>query len=123
MERRMDTSQVSRGAAAATSIAASLGLTVDDSIVLHNSNKLTLRLLPCDVVARVAPAAQQIAQFEVDLSQQLVAVGAPIAALEPRVEPRAYEVDDFVITFWTYHEPVISQIPSAEYARALRRLH
>jgi hypothetical protein len=123
METGMDASQASRGAAAARSIATSLGLDVDASTVLNNSNKLTLRLLPCDVVARVAPAAQQIAQFEVDLSQQLVAVGSPIAALEPRVEPRVYECDDFVITLWTYYERVSEGISSAEYASALERLH
>jgi hypothetical protein len=32
--------------AAAMSIASSLDLTADDAIVLHDSNKLTLRLLP-----------------------------------------------------------------------------
>ena len=92
----MEASEVSRAVAAATSTVSSLGLAVRDSVVLHNSNKLTLRLLPCDVVARVAPAAQQVAQFEVDLAQQLLAIGCPVAALEPRVEPRVYERDDFV---------------------------
>jgi len=27
-------------------------LTVDEAVVLHNSNKLALRLMPCDVFAR-----------------------------------------------------------------------
>jgi uncharacterized protein (DUF2384 family) len=44
--------------AAAMSIASSLGLTAGHAIVLHDSNKLTVRLLPCDVLARVAPVAQ-----------------------------------------------------------------
>ena len=119
----METSDVLRAVAGATSTVASLGLAVDDTIVLHNSNRLTLRLLPCDVVARVAPAAQQVAQFEVDVARQLVALECPVAALEPRVEPRVYELDDFVITLWTYYEPVVSQISPADYANALRRLH
>ncbi len=119
----MDASQVLRATAAATSIATSLGLAVYDSKVLHNSNKLTLRLLPCDLVARVAPSAEQVAQFEVDLSQQLVAVGSPVAALDPRVEPRIHEHDDFIITFWMYYQPVESQISASDYASALRRLH
>ena len=59
-------SEVSRAVTAARSIASSLGLMVDDAIVLHNSNKLTLRLRPCDVVARVAPVAQQALEFEID---------------------------------------------------------
>ena len=53
----MQASEAPRAMAAAKAIAASLGLRVDDAIVLHDSNKLTLRLLPCDVLARVAPVA------------------------------------------------------------------
>ena len=50
----MKASAVQRAVAAATSIVAALDLTVDDAIVLQNSNKLALRVLPCDVFARVA---------------------------------------------------------------------
>jgi hypothetical protein len=49
------------------SIASSLGLTVDDAIVLQDSNRLAPRLLPCDVLARVAPVEHQVAQFEIEL--------------------------------------------------------
>jgi Ser/Thr protein kinase RdoA (MazF antagonist) len=106
------------------SIASSRGLTVDDAIVLHNSNKLALRLLPCDVLARVAPVAEQVAQFEVDLAQRLAESGCPVAALEPRVEPRVYEADGFVVTLWTYYQPVTSRgVSPTAYANALERLH
>jgi Ser/Thr protein kinase RdoA (MazF antagonist) len=106
------------------STAASLDLTVDDAIVLHDSNKLTLRLLPCDVLARVAPGAQQVAQFEIELAQRLTESGSPVAALEPRVEPRVYERDGFAVTLWTYYEPVTPRaVPPADYANALERLH
>jgi uncharacterized protein (DUF2384 family) len=60
----MQATEASRAVAATMSIAASLHLTVEDAIVLHDSNKLTLRLLPCDVVARVAPVAFQNSQFK-----------------------------------------------------------
>ncbi len=120
----MEASQVSRAVAAATSTVSSLGLAVDDSIVLHNSNKVTLRLRPCDVVARVAPQAQRVgAQFEVDLGQQLVPGGCPVALLDPRVEPGVYEGDEFVMTLWTYYEPAVSQITPVDYASALGQLH
>ncbi|MEV4116032.1 aminoglycoside phosphotransferase family protein [Nonomuraea sp. NPDC049695] len=120
----MQASEVPRAVAAAMSIASSLGLTVDDAIVLHDSNKLTLRLLPCDVLARVAPVAQQVAQFEIELAQRLAESGSPVAALEPRVEPRAYERDGFVVTLWTYYEPVThGEVPPADYAHALEQLH
>ncbi|MEV4582484.1 aminoglycoside phosphotransferase family protein [Nonomuraea jabiensis] len=120
----MQASEVQRAVAAATSIASSLGLTADDAIVLHDSNKLTLRLLPCDVLARVAPVADQVAQFEVELAQRLAESGCPVAALEPRVEPRVHERDGFAVTLWTYYEPVTArEVPPADYANALERLH
>lgn len=120
----MQTSAVPRAVAGARSIASSLGLAANDAIVLHDSNKLTLRLLPCDVVARVAPADDQIAQFEVDVVGRLAESGCPVAALDPRVEPRVYECEGFVVTLWTYCPPVAPRGPSpAEYAHALERMH
>ena len=124
----MQASEVPRAMAAAMSTASSLDLTVDDAIVLHDSNKLTLRLLPCDVLARVAPAALQDslqgAQFEVELAQRLAESGCPVAALDPRVDPRVYERDGFVVTLWTYYEPATPrEVEPADYASALERLH
>jgi hypothetical protein len=120
----MQASEVAGAVAAVMSIASALDLTVDDAIVLNNSNKLTLRVLPCDVLVRVAPVAHQVAQFEVELAQRLVESGCPVAALEPRVEPRVYERDGFVVTLWTYYQPVTSPaVSAASYAAALQRLH
>ena len=120
----MQASEVPRAVAAAMSTASSLDLTVDDAIVLHDSNKLTLRLLPCDVLARVAHVAHQAAQFEIELAQRLAESESPVAALDPRVEPRVYERDGFVVTLWTYYEPTTPrEVSSADYARALERLH
>ncbi len=106
------------------SIASALGLTVDDAVVLQNSNNLAVRLLPCDVLARIAPATQQVAQFEIELAQRLAETESPVAALEPRVEPRAYERDGFVVTLWTYYSSVTRrEVAPADYAKALKRLH
>jgi Ser/Thr protein kinase RdoA (MazF antagonist) len=113
--------------AAAMSTASSLDLRVDDAIVLQDSNRLTLRLLPSDVLARVAPvapAALQCARFEVALAQRLAEAGCPVAALERRVDPGVYERDGFVVTLWTYYEPAAPrEISTADYASALERLH
>ena len=120
----MQASEVSRAVTAARSIASSLGLAVEDAIVLQDSNRLTLRLLPCDVLAQVAPVAYQVAEFEVELPQRLAESGCPVAALEPRVEPRVYERDGFVVTLWSCYEPMTSrEVSSADYATALKRLH
>ena len=120
----MQAPEVQRGVAAAMSTASSLDLAAADAIVLHDSNKLTVRLLPCDVLARVAPVARQVAQFEVELAQRLAESESPVAALDPRVEPRVYERDGFVVTLWTYYEPATSrEVSPAGYATVLGRLH
>lgn len=120
----MRASEVTRAVAAAMATVSSLGLAADDAIVLHNSNKLALRLLPCDVLARVAPVAHQVARLEVEIAQRLTESGSPVAALDPRVEPRVHERDGFAVTLWTYYEPATSrEISPADYAHALMRLH
>lgn len=121
----MQAYDVARAVAAARSSASSLGLVADDAIVLQNANRLVLRLLPCDVVARVATVAHQSgAAFEVELAQRLANTHSPIAALEPRVEQRIYVRDGFVVTLWAYYEPVSPpHVAPAAYAHALKRLH
>ena len=121
----MQTSEVPRAVAAALSSASALGLTVDDAIVLQDANRLVLRLLPSDVVARVASIVHQPgAAFEVELARRLAKTESPVAALEPRVEPRVYVRDGFVVTLWTYYEPVPPRaLAPAEYAHALQQLH
>ena len=91
----MEADLVSRAMAAARSLAVELHLRVDDAVVIHNSNKLALRLLPCDVFARVALVGQEVAALEVELALRLGGTSSPVAALEPRVEPRVYERDGF----------------------------
>ena len=119
----MKPSDVTRATAAATEVAASLGLTATHAIVLHNSNKLTLRLTPCDVVARVTHVGQDDARLEVDRAQRLAAAGCPVGVVEPRVEPLVHVRGGFAVTLWTYYEPVTGQLSPVDYASALARLH
>lgn len=120
----MREAELNRAIAAALAIVSSHGLPADEAVVLQNSNKIALRLLPCDVMARVARASEANADFEIGLARALLAAGGPIAALEPRVEQRGYEHDGFVITLWTYYPSTqASAIPPKDYADALRRLH
>ncbi len=116
-------SDVTRAIAAAASVAASLDLLADDAIVLHNSNRLALRLTPCDVLARVAPAGQESAQLEIELAQRLAGAGCPVGLLESRVDPLVYTRDGFTVTLWIYYEPVTPHVSPAGYAKALERLH
>ena len=119
----MQASDVSRAVAAASSLAAALELPVEDAVVLSISNNLAVRLLPCDVVARVGSATHQVSHLEVEVAQRLAETGSPVAGLDPRVAPRVHERDGFVITLWTYCEPVDEQVAPGDYAEALETLH
>ena len=120
----MGPAEIERALAAAMSVVSAAGLPVDEAVILHDSNKLTVRLLPCDIAARVAPVAHQVAQFEIELARRLAGYGSPVAALDPRAEPRVYERDGFAVTLWTYYEHAMSgEVSPAGYADALERLH
>jgi hypothetical protein len=120
----MQASEIPRAVAAATSTASALGLRVDEANVLHVSNRLAVRLLPSDVLARVALPTHEAAAFEVDLAARLAVMNSPVGRLDPRVAPRVYERDGFTITFWTYYEPrTARKLSPPAYADALSRLH
>ena len=79
---------VARATAAASSLAEAVDLPVNEVVVIQNSNTLALRLLPCDTFARTALVGQEVAALEVQVAKSLTAVTAPIASLDPRVEPQ-----------------------------------
>jgi Ser/Thr protein kinase RdoA (MazF antagonist) len=134
----MDEQRVRGATAAALSIASGLGLMATDATVLHNSNKLALRLTPCDTFARVAESGDmRWAAFEVELAQRLAATGAPVASLEPRAPSEVHLRGGFVVTLWTYYEiegepratgglfsgELASDLVASEYASALINMH
>ena len=119
----MNETETSRAVQAAVAVASSAGLRVDDAAVLHNSNRIAVRLLPCDVLARVAPAARTNATFEVEVARQLTEVGSPVGTLDARVSPRVHVRDGFAVTLWTYYEPLPGELAPHDYADALLRLH
>ncbi len=123
----MEPTEVSRALAATTSDASELGLSVEDASVIQNANRLAVRLVPCDVLARVAAAVRrnhEAAAFEVEMARRLEEVDCPVAVLEPRVEPLVHLRDGFAITYWKYYEPLpAADTALAEYAQALQRLH
>ena len=121
----MEPSELRRAVAAAISTARDLGLTADAALVLHDSNRVALRVMPCDVLARVAgPAHAGVAPLEIQIANRLAELEAPVAAVAPRVGHRVYERDGFWITLWTYYDSVASPgLQPADYADALKRLH
>src|SRR6059058_2889694 len=101
----MEAAETRRAVNAAMSVAAALGLAVEDAVVLNDSNRLVARLLPCDVVARVSPLGWFSAAREVELVRRLAdETDAPVAGLDPRVEPCLHEHDGFEIAMWAYFD-------------------
>ncbi|MFJ4624552.1 phosphotransferase family protein [Streptomyces sp. NPDC088812] len=120
----MEPVELCRAVEAGRATASELGLQVDDVVVIHNSDRVALRLVPCDVLARVAPMGHLAdSEFEVAVARRLADVDAPVAELDPRVEPRVFLRDAFAISLWTYYEPAQSEIAPAEYADAFLRHH
>jgi hypothetical protein len=120
----MKASDIPRAVEAAVAVASATGLTVDDATVIHRSNRIAVRLMPCDVLARVAYAIDSLpAEFEVEVAQHLAETSSPVGALDPRIEPRVQMRDGSAATLWTYYESLPSQTGSRDYAQALLRLH
>ena len=125
----MQAAERRRAVAAAMSAASDAGLAADDAVVLNDSNRLVVRLTPCDIVARVTPGTHYAghhmsAEREVELVKWLAQTGSPVAALDARVEPRVFARDGFQISMWAYFEPGEPRmLPPADYVRALERLH
>lgn len=120
----MHPAAAARACHAATELVRSLGLAVDEVADLHDSNRLTVRLLPCDLVARIGPLELGGSQVEVDRALCLVEAGAPVGPLDPRTPPQVHVGDGVEITLWTYCPPASRpELPPAEYAGALVRLH
>jgi len=126
----MQAAEGRRARVAAMSTASALGLAVDNAVVLSDSNRLVVRLMPCDVVARIAPIGYRVfsaavgAERELEVVQRLAETDGPVAVLEPRVEPRVFVRDGFEIAMLTYFEPVQSrEVSPKDYAHALERLH
>lgn len=119
----MNAAETARAVEAAVAVTAAAGLRVDGATVLHNSNRIAVRLVPCDVLARVAPAARTNAAFEVEVERRLTEAGSPVGRLDPRVPPGVHMHDGFAVTLWTYYDALPGELPAPEYAQALARLH
>jgi aminoglycoside phosphotransferase (APT) family kinase protein len=121
----MHAAEVRRAVATATTAAIELGLAVEASVVLSDSNRLVVRLLPCDAIARITPPGHHAsAAREVEVVRLLERTDSPIAGLDARVDPSVHLRDGFQITLWTSLEHSEDQeLPPAQYAGALERLH
>ena len=115
-----------RAVAAAPPTASALGLRADEAQpILRASNRLTVHLLPSDVVARVAHPDARGAALEVDLTARLSRTRtAHWRLLDPESRRASTSAIGFTITFWTHYESKTArELPPAGYADALSRLH
>lgn len=119
----METSEVQRAVAATTEVASRLNLAVSDATIVSNSNKLALRLLPCNVLARVAFAGHEAFESEIEIARLLADTGSPVASLAAEVAPRVYEHDEFAVTLWKYYAQSGEDVSASSYARTVERLH
>lgn len=121
----MESQDIPEAVEAARAVAASLGLVADEAVTLQATNRITVRLLPANVVARVADVAHLAsAEFELAVAQRLADSGGPVAEPDPRVPPHAYVREGFVVNLWTYYEPVLGPpVSPADFAESLAALH
>lgn len=120
----MDPALAERARRAATAIATELGGEVHEVVDLQDSNRLTVRLLPCDTVARIGPTELGGADVEVERAARLTEAGAPVGPLDRRFPARVHRRDGFDVTLWTFLPSLPRPaVPALEYAHALADLH
>lgn len=113
-----------RARLAVTAVVRELGLEVHEVHDLNDSNRLTVHLQPCDLVARIEPVERSSAAAELERAAALVAAGAPVGAPDPRVPAEVQVRDGLEITLWVPHPPRTDRrLPPAEYAAVLVALH
>lgn len=117
--------RVAGGTEAALATAALMGLSAERAEVLQDSNRVVLRVQPCDTVVRVVESAHaEHLERELLLASRLERLGAPVAAPDPRVERRVFGDDEFAMTFWRHYEAAGPRaIEPAHYGVALKSLH
>lgn len=121
---RVHPATAARARLAAADLVRSFGLAVDEAVDLHDSNRLTVHLLPCDLVARIGPSEVGGSQVEVDRALQLLRAGAPVGPLDPRTPPQVHLRDGVEITLWSHlPQNPRPELPPEQYADALARLH
>lgn len=102
----MNAAEARRAVDAATSVAAVLDLAVDHVVILNDSNRLVVHLLPCKVVARVSPVVWFNTGREVELARHLAEeADCPVTGLDPRVEPRLVMRDGYEIAMRPFEAP------------------
>src|ERR1039457_5873523 len=94
---------------AAARVAAGLGVTSDEPVVLADGANVIVHLRPSPVVAKVAASTAAVRadtagwlKRELDLAQFLAAAGVPVMTPSPEIPATTYHGDGLVMSFWRY---------------------
>jgi Ser/Thr protein kinase RdoA (MazF antagonist) len=116
---------------AAVKVAAGLGITSTDPVVLADGANVIVHLQPSPVVAKVAASTPEVRpdsaawlQRELDVATYLTEAGAPVLPPSPEIAPTTHTGDGHVMSFWRYLRSVSAE-PADEptIGAMLRDLH
>jgi hypothetical protein len=122
---------VPAAARAAVSVAAGLGVTCVEPVVLADGANVIVHLSPSPVVAKVAastlavrPDAAAWLQRELDVASFLARAGAPVLSPSPEVPAVVHRGSGHIMSFWTYVQPSGAGLPDETVIGSmLRDLH
>ena len=116
---------------AAINVAAGLGVTRAEPVVLADGANVIVHLPPSPVVAKVAASTTQVRpdtaawlQRELDVASFLAREGIPVLEPSPEIPATTYRGDGHVMSFWRYLRSATDARPSeATVGSMLRDLH
>ena len=122
---------VSAAVRAAINVAAGLGVTRVEPVVLADGANVIVHLTPSPVVAKVAASTTEIRpdtaawlQRELDVASFLAGAGIPVLEPSPEIPAATYHGDGHVMSFWRYLRSAGDARPSeATVGSMLRDLH
>jgi len=108
----------------AVDVAQDHGLAVEEPMPLRSTNNVVAWLRPANVVAKVSIEAHSRLFTELQVAQELVALGAPVVSPASELPVVVHRRGGFEMTFWRYHTQLATaEIPPDRVALALTRLH
>ncbi len=116
---------------AAINVAAGLGVTRAEPVVLADGANVIVHLAPSPVVAKVAASTAEVRpdtaawlQRELDVASFLAGAGIPVLEPSPEIPATTYRGDGHVMSFWRYLRSAGDARPSeATVGSMLRDLH
>lgn len=108
----------------AVEVARELGLAIEEPVSLRSTNNVVVWLRPADVVVKVSKRVDSRLHAQLQVTQELVALGAPVVSPASQVPAIVHRRGEFEMTFWRYHAQLeTAGIAPDRVALALRELH